>query len=288
MLALCNLSSVIVLSAVITRFLFLIPRTIFIMQSTCHAVSHFLDTMSPQTHYVLYLDIDGTLAEFQLNPKDSFIPTKTLHLLSCLIALKIPVILLTGRCLADAQNLAQGLNVDIAASHGLDLYIKQNRDVPKLDLDVIQKLQQHVTQACQGMALRLEYKDYSIALHYREYPQSAHYVEQLAQQMVHGFPDFYLKKGQYVWEIAPKAANKGHAIQRIQHALALEYTHPIFIGDDVTDEDGFAMVNSLGGSSIKVGQGATQAAYRVQSIQACVDFLAQFTTKIVHQRHMEK
>ncbi|WP_298141926.1 trehalose-phosphatase [uncultured Acinetobacter sp.] len=236
---------------------------------------------------MLYLDIDGTLAEFQLDPKDSFIPSHTLELLNGLITLDIPVILLTGRCLTEAQKLAQGLKLDIAASHGLDIYLNQKREAPNLDLAVIQDLQQRVTQACKGMALRLEYKDYAIALHYREYPQSAHCVEQIAQKLVHGFPDFYLKKGQYVWEIAPKAANKGHAIQRIQHALALQHAHPIFIGDDVTDEDGFAMVNSLGGSSIKVGQGETQASYRVHNIQQCTDFLAQFTAKII-QIKMEK
>lgn len=255
------------------------------MLKTCHAVSHFLDTMSPDAQYVLYLDIDGTLAEFQLDPQDSFIPEKTLHLLSCLIAVDIPVILLTGRCLAEAQKLAKGLNVEIAASHGLDLYLKQKKYVPNLDPQVIHDLQQRVTQACQGLALRLEYKDYSIAIHYREYPESVQLAEKIARQTVQDFPNFYLKKGQYVWEIAPKAANKGSAIIQIQNILNADHACPIFIGDDVTDEDGFAVIHQLRGISIKVGQGQTQAHYRIRNVVECANFLENFTKKIIHHKN---
>lgn len=258
------------------------------MLKTCHAVSHFLDTMSPHEQYVLYLDIDGTLAEFQLDPKDSFIPEKTLHLLSCLIALDVPVILLTGRCLAEAQQLAQGLNVTIAASHGLDLYLRQQHYAPSIDQQQIKSLHQCVSQTCRGAPLRLEYKDYSVALHYREYPQSAQLAEKIALHIVKGFPDFYIKAGQYVWEIAPKTANKGHAIRHIQQALALKQHYPIFIGDDVTDEDGFQVINQIGGMSIKVGRGSTQAHYGVQDIQACAEFLEQLTKKIINQKHRSR
>ena len=251
------------------------------MQLTCQTLSPLLDHLAPNRPYALYLDIDGTLAEFQLDPKDSFIPEKTLHLLSCLIALDLPVILLTGRCLAEAQQLAQGLNVNIAASHGLDLYLRQQRYVPPIDQQQIQSLHQRVAQACRGAALRLEYKDYAVALHYREYPQSGRLAEKIAAHIVKGFPDFYIKAGQYVWEIAPKTANKGHAIHRIQEDLALEQHYPIFIGDDVTDEDGFQVINQLGGMSIKVGQGSTQAHYRVPDIQACAEFLEKLTKTII-------
>lgn len=255
------------------------------MPTTCHAVSHFLDTMPPHAHYVLYLDIDGTLAEFQLDPTQSFIPEKTLHLLSCLIALDHPVILVTGRCLVEAQQFVAGLDVDIAASHGLDLYLKRKRYLPDIKADQIQALHQSVTHACQGVALRQEYKDYSVALHYREYPQSAEQAAQIAMQIVQDFPDFYLKQGQCVWEIAPKAAHKGNAIQRIHNTLALQQHCPIFIGDDVTDEDGFGVVNQMGGVSIKVGQGATQAQYRVDNVIDCAQFLEQFTKKIIHYKN---
>jgi trehalose 6-phosphate phosphatase len=47
---------------------------------------------------------------------------------------------------------------------------------------------------------------------------------------------------------------------------------PVFIGDDVTDEDGFAAVNELGGLSIRVGaNGVTSARWRVENVE---EFLA--------------
>jgi trehalose 6-phosphate phosphatase len=255
------------------------------MPITRHAISYLLDSMPFHVNYVLYLDIDGTLADFQLDPKQSFIPKTTLHVLNCLLRLNIPIILLTGRGVEDAQQLTQGLDVGIAGSHGLDLYLQQKRYRPQLDLMEIKALHSYAAYACQGQALRVEHKDYSIALHYREYPQSAQYAEQMACEVVEKFPNFYLKKGHDVCEIAPLSANKGHAIQRIQHLLGLSQHCPIFIGDDLTDEDGFTVINQLQGISIKVGQGQTHARYQIDNVVECANFLENFTKKIIHHKN---
>ncbi len=48
---------------------------------------------------------------------------------------------------------------------------------------------------------------------------------------------------------------------------------PVFLGDDLTDEAGFAVVNALGGHSIKVGEGPTQARERLASVTAVGEWL---------------
>jgi trehalose 6-phosphate phosphatase len=48
---------------------------------------------------------------------------------------------------------------------------------------------------------------------------------------------------------------------------------PVFAGDDVTDEDGFAAVRELGGFGVKVGPGASTAAHRVPDVAALVEWL---------------
>jgi trehalose 6-phosphate phosphatase len=48
---------------------------------------------------------------------------------------------------------------------------------------------------------------------------------------------------------------------------------PVFIGDDLTDEAGFTVVNELGGVSIKVGTGPTEAMQRLASVEAVAVWL---------------
>jgi trehalose 6-phosphate phosphatase len=48
---------------------------------------------------------------------------------------------------------------------------------------------------------------------------------------------------------------------------------PVFVGDDATDEYGFATVNKLGGHSIKVGPGRTAARWRLRNVKAVEQWL---------------
>jgi trehalose 6-phosphate phosphatase len=48
----------------------------------------------------------------------------------------------------------------------------------------------------------------------------------------------------------------------------------VFVGDDVTDEDGFAVARELGGYGVKVGPGPTAAPYRIDAVQSVYAWLA--------------
>lgn len=74
------------------------------------AVQHVIQQIDFKHLYALYLDIDGTLAEFQLDPENSFIPSTTLANLQALRKLNLPVIIVTGRDLQAARRLVP-LNV---------------------------------------------------------------------------------------------------------------------------------------------------------------------------------
>ena len=65
-----------------------------------------------------------------------------------------------------------------------------------------------------------------------------------------------------VFEIAPRQHNKGEAIHQLLRTDNFKNREPVFVGDDVTDEDGFVVVNALDGQSIRVGHDApTKARY---------------------------
>ena len=72
--------------------------------------------------------------------------------------------------------------------------------------------------------------------------------------------EFRLIDGKMVLEIAPRNHHKGEAIREMLQHLPFRGRRPVFVGDDVTDEDGFRIVNELGGLSIRVGQKSQSAA----------------------------
>ena len=95
----------------------------------------------------------------------------------------------------------------------------------------------------------------------------------IMQQIKYFYPQLKLNRGKFVVELLPKQADKGKAIQTILNHLNLPLTHPIFIGDDLTDETGFIFINQQFGTSIKVGSGKTEAQYRLKDINSVSNFL---------------
>ncbi|WP_155518600.1 HAD hydrolase family protein, partial [Acinetobacter nosocomialis] len=81
-----------------------------------------INTLPIDKNYCLFLDIDGTLAPFQVHPEHSFIPNTTLEVIKKIIELNIPVIAVTGRDVETASKLFQSIEIPIAGLHGLDIY----------------------------------------------------------------------------------------------------------------------------------------------------------------------
>ncbi|EEH69618.1 MULTISPECIES: trehalose-phosphatase [Acinetobacter] len=232
----------------------------------------------------LFLDIDGTLSDFQLNPTDSYIPTNTLNILGKIISNEIPVVAVTGRDIDSARKLFEFIDLPIAALHGLEIYLGNEKELHKQkDLLEISHIYKILTQACISYpSLLIENKKSSIALHYRKAPELEDIAKKIILEGQKIFPNLKLIQGKFVYELLPAQANKGLAIKEVlAHLNQYEVYTPIFIGDDVTDEDGFYFVNQVeDGISIKVGQGLTHAKYQLQDIKQVHDFLELFLENI--------
>lgn len=240
---------------------------------------------------VLFLDIDGTISEFHPDPDKSIIHPEIINILENLQQY-IQLILVTGRSILQAQKLIHPLQWNIAGSHGLELiYQADLKTLISLNKPQLQALKQYIEeQAVQIPDLRIEVKDYSVALHFREHPQLENRVHAFALECLNQFSDFELKAGKYVFELVPKGANKGSAIQQIIQQYHLTDHYPMFIGDDLTDEAGFKVINALHGCSIKVGLGQTLARYRLENVSQVQAFLKEFLNliEVQEQQPLEK
>ena len=77
-----------------------------------------------------------------------------------------------------------------------------------------------------------------------------------------------LQPGKMLLEVRPDGRDKGTAIRDFMAERPFEGRCPVFVGDDRTDEHGFALINAVGGWSIKVGAGPTCARYRLPDVAA--------------------
>jgi len=232
-----------------------------------------INNLSLDKNYCLFLDIDGTLAPFQINPEHSFIPQTTLEIIKKITKLNIPVIAVTGRDVDTASKLLHPIEVPIAGLHGLDICLDSDNYIrPDLSQINFKKLKQDIQKSCEKYPeLLIEDKNYSIALHYRKNPNLENNAINIIQKINLNYPQLKINRGKFVVELIPNQADKGRAIETILNHLDLPAVLPIFIGDDLTDESGFTYINQQSGLSIKVGPGETQAKYRLKDIE-CLGF----------------
>lgn len=223
-----------------------------------------------------FLDVDGTLAQIQPRPEQVFIPPATLASLERLHASGLCVAVISGRPLAQIDQLLGRLRLPAAGVHGAQRRTADGRlHHLQLDAELFAEIQSALGEACaKHPGLYLEDKGVAFALHFRQAPELESVAQSLAEGFVARYPDaLALQPGKCVFELKPRGASKGEVIRSFMSEPPFKGKHPVFIGDDVTDEAGFAVVNAMGGLSIKVGHGPSEARQRLESVDAVGDWL---------------
>ncbi|MGR3898979.1 trehalose-phosphatase [Psychrobacter sp. 1176_08] len=256
--------------------------------------NNFADYLSNQQSYYLFLDIDGTLADFTLDPKDSVIPSTTLTILQKIQGYGVKIAIVTGRSLAEARQMLSPINLPIAATHGLEIALdgaENSNDTCTLHVDsaALTAIRQSIIESCMSYSgFAIETKPYSVALHYRQNPALADVACTIMSETIKHSAKWTLKHGKYVCEAVPKDVNKGTAILTLLKEIrASDDICPIFIGDDITDEAGFMAIqgqnNALKkpqqparGMGIKVGHEPSCAHYYVNNITEVTVLLQSF------------
>jgi trehalose 6-phosphate phosphatase len=212
---------------------------------------------APRSDWALFLDIDGTLLELAPTPTEVVVPPDLPELLGNLQhALGGAVALISGRSLADIDALFPSLVLTAAGQHGAEIRLAGGATERLGPADgVLASLMGRVTAfAAARPGILVEDKGMTIAVHCRQVPEYQAELGQSLTDLAAEHADLLETiRGHRVFEIKPRNLNKRTAVERLMRIAPFAGRLPLFIGDDRTDEDGFAAVRALGGHAIRVG-----------------------------------
>lgn len=205
----------------------------------------------------LLLDFDGTLVPIAGRPDAVEVPGETIALLRQLHRrLGGALAIVTGRDLATLDRLLAPLVLPAAGEHGLALRRRVGGGVelaaPHVLPEVLCAAGQAIATAHPGTVLELKHA--GIALHYRAVPGAAVSLLAAMCALVAGHPGHELLPGHMLLEIRPRGIDKGGAVRALMGAAPFAGRTPIFIGDDITDEDGIAASRALGGFGLRMAE----------------------------------
>ena len=210
----------------------------------------------------LFLDYDGTLAEFAPTP-DHVQPDSEIGLLVSNLA-SIPtlrVAIVSGRRLSHVQRLLPLENIYLAGSYGIELLIPGGERINRLNLDKIRPTLERIKPYWGALIANdegfyLEDKEWSIALHARFAEDNvAERVLKQAREHVGNFAlgdEFRVIGGHKFLEIAPRIADKGQTVSFLMEEFPWEGAIPLYLGDDDMDEEAFGVIQASGGVAVMV------------------------------------
>jgi trehalose 6-phosphate phosphatase len=231
------------------------------------------------SRWAFFLDIDGTLLDIAETPDAAEAGRREKALVQKLHrAAGGALALVSGRSLETIDELFAPLKVAAAGQHGVARRDARGRvhrgSYPRSRLQRAAESVRDFAAAHDGLVF--EDKGASFALHYRLAPaleQAACSVVRKAAASLGNWVE--VQVGKMVIELKPAGRDKGMAIEEFLREAPFAERTPVFIGDDLTDEDGFRVVNRAGGHSIKVGEGKTQARWQLADPSAARAWLEQ-------------
>ena len=236
----------------------------------------------------LFLDYDGTLAEFAPTPEHVRPDPELVSLIGRLAQHpRFRVSVVSGRRLAHVRALVPVPNVLLAGTYGVELLTPAGARIDRLDhgsvrptLDTIKPRWADLIAGRVGYFL--EDKGWALALHARfaDEAQSGRLLDgarQLAEAAIRqGQPDlFRLLGGHKFLEIGPKLAHKGLTVAWLLDQFPWHGALPLYLGDDDKDEEAFGVIKARGGIAVVVAAEPreTKADLRLESPRAARTWL---------------
>lgn len=225
----------------------------------------------------LFVDFDGTIVEIAAGPDDICVPpnlAQALEVLAARIDNRLAVI--SGRSLSDIERHLGAPVIARAGSHGAELVSSDGCLLGPKPLELPREAHNALAEYAHKEGLRFEAKTHGGALHYRSQPERGNDALNFATDVSDSY-GLAIKTGKCVVEVVQKGANKGNAVRAFMQTAAFAGATPIFIGDDVTDEDGFTACKKFGGFGICVGnRDGTAAEYSLPNVEGVYEWLELF------------
>jgi trehalose 6-phosphate phosphatase len=212
----------------------------------------------------LFLDYDGTLADFAPTPDDVVTDPEVLRVLEKLARQPtIHVTVLSGRRLEHLRQLVPVRGLVLAGTYGIELLTPSGEMVLREELaevrPVLEAIKPRWSELIRGRrGFFLEDKGWALALHARfADDEEAEAVLSLAQGLLNDaslISQFRILGGHKFLELAPRLASKKETVEYLLEHSSLSNVRLLYIGDDDKDEEAFPLIHAREGVAVKVLQ----------------------------------
>jgi trehalose 6-phosphate phosphatase len=212
----------------------------------------------------LLLDLDGTLLDIAPTPAAVVVPPDLLGTLARVrAALDDALAVVSGRSVEQIEALLDGIPYAVAGEHGAAIRPAPGAALERGELPALPAawVEQAERVAAGYRRVVLERKAHGLVLHYRLEPAAGPALRRALLSILGGDDAlFTIMPARMAWELKPRAADKGRAVRWLMARVPFAGRVPVYVGDDVTDEDGIAAARGLGGIGFNVQQSFGDAA----------------------------
>ena len=252
------------------------------------ALEHVQEIARSGDRLAIFLDYDGTLTPIVSHPEDAWLSESMRQTLQSLAA-RVPVAILSGRDLDDVRGRVHVDGIVYAGSHGFDIAGAGGlrRELGAAYLSVLDAAETELREALDEIpGAQLERKRFSVAAHYRNVKENDAFRVALAVDAVAArHRELRRIDGKKVYELLPDIDwDKGKAVLWLLEVMGSESREifPIYIGDDLTDEDVFRAIKQRGvGIVVSEQPRPTAARYALKNPTEVERFLRQIAARML-------
>jgi trehalose 6-phosphate phosphatase len=229
----------------------------------------------------LFLDVDGTLLDLAERPDRVVTPAGLVGTLkNAERKLAGALALISGRAIADLDRLFEPLCLRASGVHGAEMRFDPGGPATSTPapMELPQSLVKDLTRAVEAFpGVFVENKRFSIVVHYRLAPAAERPVRETVMRLIDSWrPAVEVMNAHCAIELKAPGFDKGGAIAAFLSTPPFRGRAPVFVGDDATDESGFAVVAARGGCAYSVGRLLPGAIGVFSEPRAVRDWLAEF------------